>query len=283
MGHPPARTIISIAKDVLFKKKKHMRVPFEYASAPRARIETYPELELLFQAGHEDFNRFLTNMNRYEEFFGRSTVDNPILDWTSPSISPLDGASIYTMIADAKPARILEIGSGVSTHFMCRAVVDQGLACDISCIDPNPRISISGLYVEFERKLLNEGHVVFSDRLDAGDVLFVDSSHLLFEGFDLDIILNQMLPRLAPGTIVHFHDIFLPFAYPENWSERMYNEQNALGGWLTSGALEVIFPSYYVATRMAESLRKVCSGFPIVSQSSGGSLWTRKISPALRP
>lgn len=267
----------------MFKKKKHTRVSFEYASAPRVRIETYPELEVLFEAGREFFNSFLTNINRYEQFFRHSNVGNPILDWKSPWISPLDGASIYTMIADAKPARILEIGSGVSTHFMCRAVVDQGFACEISCIDPNPRISISGLDVAFERQLLNEGHIAFSDRLDAGDVLFVDSSHLLFEGFDLDIILNRMLPRLAPGTIVHFHDIFLPFAYPENWSERMYNEQNALGGWLTSGALEVIFPSYYVATRMPESMKRVCSGFPIVSQSSGGSLWTRKTSPALRP
>ena len=66
------------------------------------------------------------------------------------------------------------------------------------------------------------------DGLKAGDVLFIDSSHILMPGSDVDILLNRVLPRLPAGVLVHIHDIFLPFDYPAIWGWRNYNEQQGV-------------------------------------------------------
>jgi hypothetical protein len=85
--------------------------------------------------------------------------------------------------------------------------------------------------------------------LRAGDVLAIDSSHILMPGSDVDLVFNRVLPALPAGVIVQVHDIVLPDDYPADWAWRGYNEQNALGGLLRRGA-QLMWSSHHVRTRL---------------------------------
>ena len=110
--------------------------------------------------------------------------------------------------------------------------------------------------------------------LEANDILFIDSSHIMLPGMDVDIQFNRMFPRLKKGVIVHVHDIFLPFDYPPHWRVRNYSEQNALIGWILSGFFEVIWPGHYVFSRHHNEAQKVLA--KISPLQAAGSIWLRK-------
>jgi hypothetical protein len=113
--------------------------------------------------------------------------------------------------------------------------------------------------------------------LRAGDILFVDSSHILMPGTDVDWLLNRILPALAARVLVHFHDVFLPDPYPESWAWRGYNEQQAIAALLQGGACDCLFASHYVATRLAERLeRGVVAELPRPAAALESSLWLVK-------
>ena len=121
------------------------------------------------------------------------------------------------------------------------------------------------------------GGDVFST-LTAGDVLFVDSSHLLMPGTDVDVLFNRVLPQLPAGVFVHIHDIFLPDDYPAAWSWRGYNEQLAVAALLQGGGLAPLWSSRYVLTRMKEQVsRSVLARLPLQNGALESSLWLRKL------
>ncbi len=264
--------------------RKGFFTKYRYMDGVPSGVDRYAELAVAFDQARPEIQAFLDVMHAQGPRFAASSAGTPILDWTSKWIGPLDGASIYTAVTMARPSRIIEIGSGVSTHFMARAIVDHDIACQIWCIDPKPRIPVAALPILAETRVLSAADSALTDQLERDDILFVDSSHLVQEGFDLDIILNRLLPRLHPGVIVHFHDIFLPYGYPADWADRRYNEQNALSGWLMTGGCSILFASNFVGTEMPDQLARVCPDFPrIAATGGGGSLWLRKASPAIRP
>ena len=81
-------------------------------------------------------------------------------------------------------------------------------------------------------------------------MVFIDSSHILMPGTDVDLLFNTVLPSLPSGVHLHIHDVFLPDAYPKDWSWRGYNEQNVVAALFTSGGYGLRWSSHYVATRM---------------------------------
>ena len=251
------------------------------ASAVRP-VARYDEIALLFGRHDASVIAVLDEIASHEARFIASATGEGALEWVQHWIPPLDGAAIYAILASRRPARVIEVGSGVSTHFMARAIRDLALPTRITCIDPMPRRSIQDLGVHFEPRILSPADAAITDTLAENDILFIDSSHLLQPGFDLDIVLNRLMPRLAPGVIVHFHDIFLPYDYPENWERRRYNEQNALAALLMGSGYDLLFSSNYAARDMAERFRALCPGFPLLQLKAGGSLWLLKRGPAFR-
>jgi predicted O-methyltransferase YrrM len=256
--------------------------PYPHMKSVRADLIPYAEIAMLFRQARPETDRFLAIMDAQTAMFACAHLGHPAVEWQSSWISPLDGASIYTAVVMSRPRRIIEVGSGHSTRFMARALVDHTIPCEMVCIDPTPRIPITDLPIRAERRVLSASDISLTDQLQAGDILFIDSSHLLQEGFDLDIVLNRMLPRLAPGVLVHFHDIFLPYGYPDDWKYRRYNEQNGIAAWFLSGGCEVVFSSYHMLRDRAADLAQICAAFPAIAASSGGSLWLRKLSPMIR-
>ena len=90
--------------------------------------------------------------------------------------------------------------------------------------------------------------------LARGDLLFIDSSHLLMPGTDVDHLIGHILPTLPSGALLHVHDIFLPDSYPDGWAWRGYNEQSAIAALLQGGGYRLLFASRYITTHMAERL-----------------------------
>ncbi|MGH6944577.1 MAG: class I SAM-dependent methyltransferase, partial [Geminicoccaceae bacterium] len=191
----------------------------------------------------------------------------------------LDAAVAYAMVARIRPRRIVEVGSGHSTRFLARAVEDEGLETELICIDPAPRAALSGLKVHWLRCVVQEAPESCFTSLGPDDVLFVDSSHVLMPGSDVDWLVNRVLPVLGGGALVHFHDVLLPDPYPAAWAWRGYNEQSALGALLQGEAYEVLFASHFVASRRPERLaRGVLAELAHVVEAPESSLWLRKRS-----
>jgi predicted O-methyltransferase YrrM len=191
--------------------------------------------------------------------------------WNQDWFARLDAAAAYAVVRKTKPRRIVEVGSGHSTRFLARAVDDGELGTQITCIDPEPRATIAGLRVDFLRTPVQDVAMAVFD-LAPGDILFIDSSHQVKPGSDLEFLLNRVLPLLPGGVRIHFHDIFLPDPYPEMWAWRRYNEQQALERLLAAG---------YVAEFSSHQAQKgrlsgVLARLPLLPGALESSFWICK-------
>ena len=250
-----------------------------YAHAAQVRRRGYPALAERFRQREEGFAAFLDVIEGYAEpleAIGPDTPPEP--RWNQGWFPRLDGAAAYAMVRHHAPRRIVEVGSGHSTRFLARAVRDGAISCEITAIDPTPRATIVGLPVRTIASTVQEAGEAPFAALAPGDVLFVDSSHVLMPGSDVDFLLSRILPALPGGVLVHFHDIFLPEDYPESWTWRGYNEQAAVAALIAGGeAYEVLFASRYVATQMAERFSEsVVARMPLCDGAVENSLWLRK-------
>lgn len=188
----------------------------------------------------------------------------------------LDAVVAYTLVREARPARILEIGCGHSSRFMAQAIADGGLPTVMTCVDPRPRAPLAGLPVRHAQRRFGDADVAAASGFAAGDMLFVDSSHVVAPGNEVDRLLLDLLPRLPAGVLVHFHDVFLPFGYPIAWEGRRYNEQTAVGALLGGGGYEIVFASRYVATATDLLVGTLVEGLPLAAGVPEASLWLRK-------
>ncbi len=252
-------------------------IPYRYAAQVEACA--YPALLPLFAAREPQFREILAAIaglgSRFRQMVGPAPLPRFDQDW----FPRLDAAAAYAMVCRVRPKRIVEVGSGHSTRFLARAIADEGLETELTCIDPAPRAALAGLAVHWIEQVVQEAPQSCFEALGPGDILFVDSSHVLMPGSDVDILLNQILPSLASGVLVHIHDVFLPDAYPESWSWRGYNQQSAVALLLQGGAYELQFASHYVATRLGEAIAGgSLATLPHGSGAFESSLWLCKRS-----
>jgi hypothetical protein len=199
----------------------------------------------------------------------------PAPRWNQDWFPRLDAAAAYAMVRTLKPKRIVEVGSGHSTRFLARAVAEGGLNTRIIAIDPAPRASIEGLKVRWLKQPAQATEPALFAGLEERDILFIDSSHQLKRGSDVEFLLQKALPRIAKGVRVHFHDIFLPDPYPLAWAWRRYNEQDAVGPLIGNGyAME--FSSHQVREDKAK-MSGVLARLPFPPGAIESSLWLRKL------
>jgi hypothetical protein len=200
--------------------------------------------------------------------------DAPQPRWDQDWFAGLDAAAAYAMVTAHQPKHIIEVGSGHSTRFMVRAISDAGLKCQFTAIDPAPRADISELPVDLVPSIVQDAPGKLFDELQAGDILFIDSSHILMPGTDVDLLFGEIIPALPSGVLVHIHDIFLPFPYPEGWRLRGYNEQNALAPMIVGGLLTPLLPCQFVLREMANELEEFCGFIPRPRPNHDASIWT---------
>ena len=162
-------------------------------------------------------------------------------DFANEYFAGLDAAMYYAIIRHVKPARVVEIGSGMSTRIAALAIGRNradGHAGEIVCIEPfpQPRLTENMPAVTLIERRVEELELETFDALQSNDILFIDSSHVARFGGDVCREFLEILPRLNRGVWVHVHDIFFPRDYPAAWliDRRLaFNEQYLLEAFLS--------------------------------------------------
>lgn len=257
-------------------------IPYRYARAVPRPAETgaYEAIERLFDSRQETMSRWLGLIEAHESALQAIGGDQPPQPrWNQDWFPRMDAAAAYVLTRTVRPGRIVEVGCGHSTRFFSRAVRDGGFDCRIVGIDPAPRADLGGLGgVEIMRSTVQQAGTEPFEPLRAGDILAIDSSHILMPGTDVDMLLNRILPALPAGIYVHVHDIFLPDPYPADWEWRGYNEHQGIAPLIAAASWQVEFASHYVRTRMAERLeRHILCRLPVESGAKESSLWLKKL------
>jgi len=267
---------LRLGVSTLLGRRRGFFIPYRYADRlPRpGRRPAYAAIEQLLERCRPEFLACLRVLDDYAaafDGFGRQSPPAP--RWDQDWFPRLDGAMAYALVRRHRPGRIVEVGSGHSTRFLARAVRDEGISTRIVAIDPSPRAALRDLPVEWLAATAPAcGLAPFRD-LAAGDILFIDSSHILMPGTDVDFLLNDVLPLLPPRVLLHIHDVFLPDDYPPSWAWRGYNEQSAVAALMTGG-WDLLFASRFAATRMAGEVRQSAAGaLPLPAGAFESSLW----------
>jgi SAM-dependent methyltransferase len=197
----------------------------------------------------------------------------------------LDGFILSGLLRQLRPARLIEVGCGYSSAVSLWTRELSGAPGQVTLIDPKPEpllrwtgeaaLCRSGtLLVTEEVQAVPPG---FFEALEPGDILFIDSSHVVKYGSDVHHLLFKVLPLLRPGVIVHFHDIFWPFEYPLEWVKRgcAWNEAYLVRGLLQFGGLfEIVLFNHYLESRRPDLLEPL----PPWLRKSSGSLWLRVLA-----
>ena len=264
---------------VLGLKKRGFFIPYRYADQLPGAGERppYESFERLFAAAKPTFAGVLDSMDRNADALaaiGQAPPPEP--RWNQDWFPRLDAAAAYVLVRETRPRRIVEVGSGHSTRFMARAIRDGGLATQVSAIDPAPRADIEGLDATMLRRTVQAAGLGPFEALQAGDILFIDSSHILMPGTDVDFLFNRVLPTLPAGVLLHIHDVFLPDEYPADWDWRGYNEQLGVAA-LIQGGFDLIWSSHYAVTRMADQVAASAAGrLELKTGAREASLWLVK-------
>jgi len=171
-----------------------------------------------------------------------------------------DADYLYGLIRLYKPRRVIEVGCGNSTRVMRAAelknqVESPNQRCEHICVEPFENPWLEHMGVQVLRQPVETLSLDHFRSLDRGDLLFIDSSHITRPNGDVTFEILEVLPVLKPGVLVHFHDIFSPRDYPEEWLvKRVYqwNEQYILEAFLSFnsefeifGALNLLHHEHY--------------------------------------
>jgi hypothetical protein len=200
----------------------------------------------------------------------------------NPSYAPLDANVLYGVVRSAKPKRIVELGSGHTTLVIAQAAREnaaEGQPCRVDAYDPFPGVAtpdlpgLDGLHPVAAQDI----PLGVFEELGDGDLLFVDTTHVVKLGSDVNHIVLQILPRLKPGVIVHVHDIFIPYEYPRQWPERFglyWTEQYLLHAFLVMNpSYEVLFSVSALLREREEGLRAL---WPHAMAGGGTAFWMRR-------
>lgn len=151
-----------------------------------------------------------------EEYRGNDAFHSATAGACGPGFGYIEAQALHGVIRGLKPRRVIEIGSGVSTYCMLAASgynAVEGAPAQITCIEPYPSPWLKGAPVALMRERVEDVDAAVFDELDEGDLLFVDSTHTVRTGGDVVRIVLEILPRLRPGVVVHFHDIYFPYDF----------------------------------------------------------------------
>lgn len=237
-------------------------------------LKTEEQLRLLkvFKSFYEDFP-FPVDKEKKIRYF----LNNPFFSFG-------DGFILFSMIKYFQPKRIIEIGSGFSSALMMDTndlFFDSEI--QLTFVEPFPGNRLNHLIGKAEENIQlieEEVQTVNPDlfkSLEAGDILFVDSSHVVKTGSDVHFILKKVLPILKKGVLIHFHDIHFPFEYPKDWvlngfgwnevyyihAFLMYNEQ-----------FRIRMFNDFLSKCHSEKMNSI----PLMQVGPGSSLWLEKMN-----
>jgi predicted O-methyltransferase YrrM len=236
-------------------------------------LNTQKQIDLIKDNLSKFYNEMLFKSNKQKNV--RYYFENDFYSYT-------DGIILHSMIRHFKPQRIIEIGSGFSSAVMLDTNEFYfNNEINLTFIEPYPD-RLKSLMSEEDKKhniiIEKDSQLVeleYFDKLEAGDILFIDSTHVSKTGSDVNYILFEILPSLKKGVLIHFHDIFYPFEYPKEWvfQGRNWNEDYILRAFLLyNNKFEILLFSDYIHKHHKEAFIDM----PLTYKNSGGNLWLVK-------
>jgi len=240
----PIANILDLRKDKLWRKKTPLSgIIFN----TKEQIRNLKKIMLPFINEYKD-GKFYENALKEKKGLGYGAIE---------------AQALYGVIRAFKPKKIIEIGSGVSTHCMIVAG-----AKDITCIEPFPSNFITNLNnankkIKLIKKKVQKINTAFFKTLSKNDMLFIDSSHTLKIDSDITKIYLEILPVLKKGVIIQIHDIFFPYNFQRDAdnSPLQWMETQLLQAFLINNKnIEIIFSMSYLHYEASSELKKV---FPI--------------------
>lgn len=152
---------------------------------------------------------------------------------------PVETAVLYCFISENRPSKIIQIGAGVSTAAILKASRDVGYSPEVVCVDPFPgeflREQANANAIKLIEKKAQDLDLEELTNVGHGDLLFIDSTHTVSPGSEVNRLLFEVVPRLRQGAFVHFHDIYFPYDYSPLILEQVFfsNESVLLHAFLT--------------------------------------------------
>ena len=196
-----------------------------------------------------------------------------------------DADMLYNMIRMFKPARIVEIGSGQST-LMARLAIDANRSedadyiCDHTCIEPYEMAWLEEIGVRVVRDRVENVDLSVFGALQANDLLFIDSSHVIRPWGDVLREMNEIIPSVASGVLIHIHDIFTPRDYPETWlrsQRRLWNEQYLLEAFLCYNmSFKVLCAMNWLKHEHLAAVSAACPMLTVRPDAEPGAFWITK-------
>jgi predicted O-methyltransferase YrrM len=199
-----------------------------------------------------------------------------------------DALVLSALLQVRTPKRFIEVGSGATSAVLLDTLEHlMSAEIDLTFIQPYPKALQQVVREEDKSKYklitdkVQNVDICLYDQLEAGDMLFIDSTHIAKTGSDVVHEIIEILPRLKPGVLIHFHDIFYPFEYPAKWiveGSRSWNEMYMLRAYLQDNPSYriVMFNNYYVKMRQSESAYRR----ERFVQNPGGGIWLERLAKA---
>ena len=224
----------------------------------------------------------------YEQFPNSTPTSSNGFSLANDSFGSVDAEILYCMVRHFRPNTVIEIGSGNSTRVSSMAILknaeETGVQAKLIAVEPYPSAAIEKGFPGLTRLIkapVQSVPLAEFESLGEGDILFVDSSHVLKEASDVRFECLEILPRLKKGVIVQFHDIFLPFPYPKSWvvdQLRFWNEQYILQAFLAfNSSFEILWAGNYMSHKHSDDLRRAFPSYR-PNETIPGSFWIKKIA-----
>ncbi len=220
--------------------------------SPLYTPETVPHKYLykIISEGNDEYKALVKSSLEYGHVFKKIDVSPPndrMPAWKNGFLPAVDTIMLYSIITRFRPKKYLEIGSGNSTKVTAFCRGQENLDYSITCIDPNPRREIHEIADVWLDKQIQSVPLKYFSNLAPNDIVFLDGSHVLHPNSDVMWFFMEILPVIPKGVIIHIHDIFLPYDYPQWVCDRFFNEQYMLAACLlNSDNFKIISPNYYI-------------------------------------
>ncbi len=272
-----------------FLSPKHQNIFLDYKVNFKPRygegLPPHKELYSVINSNRKDYEAILNKALEYKNLLWQikdakqeSEVNKPA--WNNGFLPGLDIVGLYTILSLYRPSKYIEIGSGNSTKVAYKAKKEQNLNCRIVSIDPWPRAEIDHLADEIIRQPFENIDNSFLSELGENDILFIDNSHRILPNSDSMVFFLEVLPRLKKGVIVHLHDIYLPYDYPQFMCDRFYSEQYGLAMYLLANPVKYspLLPNFFIHNdeQLSRIIEPVWEHENLANvERHGGSFWIK--------
>lgn len=247
---------------------------------PEKYEDTIPDIELNEDIQKQTFSIIEKKYSEGLDFC--NSLSNEKFTFNNPYFSISDGIILYSLLSNLKPKKIIEIGAGYSSYFIQEIKKTSAFknSFDYTVIEPNTDIfkSLADNLTDitlFEEPVQSVPLEVFKTLVD-GDILYLDTSHIVKTGSEVNHILFNILPTLNKGVIIHFDDVYYPFDYKKELIEKGYswNENYFLRAFLMNN-------NEYRIKLFTDYLFKIhadlFTDFPDLTSSHNADLWLEKI------